>query len=111
MEGACPNPELLKRGGVPLDGPGRKSVKIGDAAEWDLEDHAFAARRAIGSPDAELAVTLTPERLRRTGQDPNRGRPAYDAMRPMGNPQKTKRQPAFASENYRNLDENPSRRP
>ena len=69
-----------------------------------MEDPAFAMRRAIGRPDAEMAVAATPQQLRRAGQEPNRRWLAHDAMYPIGDPKSVVRGPIFVSENYRGLD-------
>ena len=68
-----------------------------------MEDQAFSARHTFGLPDAEPAVAATGEQLRRAGQEPHRGWPAYDIMYPMGNPQDAAQEPIFASKNYRNF--------
>ena len=41
MDGACPNRNIPKHDGGPLDGPGPQRVKTGEAVGSELEDLAF----------------------------------------------------------------------
>ena len=54
-------------------------------------------------PEAQVVVTVPQEQLRRTGQEPDRGWPAYGAPYPMGDPKLVPRDPIFISEKYRDL--------
>ena len=105
LEGRRPNSDTPKRVGAPLDESDPEMAKSGDAADSKLEDRAFTLRREIGLPDFKVTVAASQENLRRAGREPNRGWPAYELIRPTGDPSIVARDPIFISKNYWNVDE------
>ena len=103
VEWSCPNPNTPKRDGEPLDGPDPQRVRPGEAAESEMGDRAFTERHMVGLPRADVVVTVAREHLRRTGDEPTRGGPAYEIMYPMRNPLDVTRGPIFVTKNYRDL--------
>ena len=66
----------------------------------------FTQRHAFGMPGAQVVATVSDERLRRAGQDPNRGWPAHAVAYLTGDPGLASRGPVFVPENYRDMDRN-----
>ena len=63
------------------------------ATEKEKEDKAFIAEQTVGFPDADIVAAVAREQLRRAGQEPNRGWPAYARTLPMGDPTAVIRDP------------------
>ena len=66
--------------GAPPEEPDPKVAKTGEAPESEMEDLAFSQRHAIGTPEAQVVVTVSEEQVHPAGQEPNRGWPPFAVM-------------------------------
>ena len=60
--------------------------------------------RSTLSPPPSFFITATPGQLKRAGDEPTRGSPAFSALYADGSPAAVTHYPVFVSENFLNLD-------
>ena len=104
------NPDAPRRGASDASSEESelKGAKTGDVEEDEMGDLTCTQRQALGMPDDQVVLTVAYVQLRRAGQDPNRGWPAYEVTYPIGGLALVPRDPIAVSGNYRNLDANSS---
>ena len=101
--GGYPNAPKRDARDAPSEEPDSEMPETGEVAEIEMEDLPFTQRHTIGMPEARFVATASQDQLRRAGQGPNRGRPAYAEVFPMGDPALGIGDPISVPGNYLNL--------
>ena len=92
---ALPNPTAPRRDpqSFPPTGPDAEVPRV-DGDSYEKGDLDFSRRYTL-TPPSSYVITVTTEQLKRAGEEPNRGWPAYSALYPEGNPAEVTHDPVF----------------
>ena len=96
QDGTCPNPDGPERVGATLAAPDPQRQKLDAGAEKERGDREFSDRHGVGSPGADIVVTITPGDIAHTGKYPTLGWPDCSSIFPTGQPADNLRGPIFA---------------